>query len=102
MKIGKATIPESAICTYDDETIVAAPTCATTRSARRRLVDYFHPFVTGRRLRRRGMSRVLDATLVAIAEHGLVPSVQGEPHDAAAAPEALQARWLQASPVAGR
>lgn len=35
-------------------------------------------------------SRILDATLVAIAEHGLVPSVQASRMTLAAAPEALQ------------
>src|SRR5580692_6425620 len=34
--------------------------------------------------------RILDATLVAIAEHGLVPSVQVSRMTLAAAPEALQ------------
>ena len=35
-------------------------------------------------------SRVLDATLVAIAEHGLVPSVQASRMTLAAAPDAIQ------------
>ena len=34
--------------------------------------------------------RILDATLVAIAEHGMVPSVQAARMTLAAAPEALQ------------
>ncbi|HKO90598.1 MAG TPA: hypothetical protein VJU61_05575, partial [Polyangiaceae bacterium] len=37
-----------------------------------------------------GQCAVLDATLVAIAEHGLVPSVQASRLTFAAAPEALQ------------
>ena len=90
MKIGKATIPESAICTYDDETIVVrgADLCDDL-IGRVGFVDYFHLLVTGRRPDA-AASRVLDATLVAIAEHGLVPSVQASRMTLAAAPEALQ------------
>ena len=40
--------------------------------------------------RKTAQSRVLDATLVAIAEHGLVPSAQVSRMTLAAAPEALQ------------
>ncbi|HKE43831.1 MAG TPA: citryl-CoA lyase [Steroidobacteraceae bacterium] len=45
--------------------------------------------VTGK-LPSAGQQRVLDATLVAIAEHGLVPSVAASRLTLAAAPEALQ------------
>jgi citrate synthase len=45
--------------------------------------------VTGR-IPTEAQRRVLDATLVAIAEHGLVPSVQASRMTLAAAPEALQ------------
>jgi citrate synthase len=90
MKIGKATIPESAICTYDDETIVVrgANLCEDL-IGKVGFVDYFHLLVTGRRPDPVA-SRVLDATLVAIAEHGLVPSVQASRMTLAAAPDAIQ------------
>ena len=90
MKIGKATIPESAICTYDEETIVVrgADLCQDL-IGKLGFVDYFHLLVTGRRPDAVA-SRVLDATLVAIAEHGLVPSVQASRMTLAAAPDAIQ------------
>ena len=90
MKIGRQTIPHTAICTSDDETIVVrgADLC-------RELIghisfsDYFYLLVTGRRPSP-AASRVVEATLVAIAEHGLVPSVQAARMTLAAAPDALQ------------
>ena len=90
MKIGKATVPESAICTYDEETIVVrgADLCEDL-IGKLGFVDYFHFLVTGRRPDAVA-SRVLDATLVAIAEHGLVPSVQAARMTLAAAPDAIQ------------
>ena len=90
MKIGKATVPESAICTYDEETIVVrgADLCEEL-IGKLGFVDYFHLLVTGRRPDAVA-SRVLDATLVAIAEHGLVPSVQASRMTLAAAPDAIQ------------
>lgn len=51
--------------------------------------DYFWLLVTGVSPTP-AQSRILDATLVAIAEHGLVPSVQASRMTLAAAPEALQ------------
>ena len=90
MKIGKATVPESAICTYDEETIVVrgADLCEDL-IGKLGFVDYFHFLVTGRKPDPVA-SRVLDATLVAIAEHGLVPSVQASRMTLAAAPDAIQ------------
>lgn len=90
MKIGKATIPESAICASDDETIVVrgADLCRDL-IGKVSFSDYFWLLVTGERPDATA-SRVLDATLVAIAEHGLVPSVQASRMTMAAAPDAIQ------------
>ena len=90
MKLGEATVPESAICTYDEETIVVrgANLCQDL-IGKLGFVDYFHLLVTGRR-HDAVASRVLDATLVAIGEHGLVPSVQASRMTLAAAPDAIQ------------
>jgi citrate synthase len=90
MKIGKATVPESAICGSDDETIVVrgADLCRDL-IGKLSFTDYFWLLVTGNRPGPMA-SRVLDATLVAIAEHGLVPSVQASRMTLAAAPDAIQ------------
>ncbi|MBL8358992.1 MAG: citryl-CoA lyase [Rubrivivax sp.] len=90
MKIGKATVPESAICTSDDETIVVrgADLCRDL-IGKVSFSDYFWLLVTGQRPDAKA-SRVLEATLVAITEHGLVPSVQASRMTLAAAPDALQ------------
>ncbi|MBI3369196.1 MAG: citryl-CoA lyase [Burkholderiales bacterium] len=90
MKIGKTTLPESAICTSDDETIVVrGEDLCRDLIGKLGFVDYFFLLVTGKRPSATA-SRVLDATLVAIAEHGLVPSVQASRMTLAAAPDALQ------------
>ena len=90
MKIGKATVAESAICASDDETIVVrgADLCRDL-IGKVSFTDYFWLLVTGQRPSAMA-SRILDATLVAIAEHGLVPSVQASRMTLAAAPEAIQ------------
>ena len=90
MKIGKTTQVQSAICTSNEDSI-------TVRGADlcRDLIghigfsDYFHLLLTGERPSP-AASRVLEATLVAITEHGLVPSVQAARMTLAAAPDALQ------------
>jgi citrate synthase len=90
MKIGKATVPVTSISTSNSETIVVRG-----RDLCRDLIgvasftDYFHFLVLGRMPDAKSR-RVLDATLVAIAEHGLVPSVQASRMTYAAAPDSLQ------------
>ena len=90
MKIGKATVAESAICTSDDETIVVrGKDLCRELIGQVGFVEYFHLLVTGT-APTPAATRVLNATLVAIAEHGLVPSVQASRMTLAASPEAMQ------------
>jgi citrate synthase len=90
MKIGRHTQPRTAICTSDEDTIVVRG-----RDLCRDLIGnvsftaYFHLLLTGREASPQALA-MLDATLVAIAEHGLVPSVQASRMTFAAAPDALQ------------
>lgn len=90
MKIGKETVPRTCISTSDEHTItVRGEDLCEDLIGKVSFTDYFHLLVTGRRPSQVD-SRVLDATLVAIAEHGLVPSVQASRMTLAAAPDALQ------------
>ena len=90
MKIGRATAVQSGICTSEDETIVVrGRDLCHDLIGRVSFTDYFWLLVTGQ-MPGPAASRVLDATLVAIAEHGLVPSVQAARMTLAAAPDALQ------------
>jgi citrate synthase len=90
LKIGRQDQRSSAISTSNAETILVRG-----RDLVRELVgavsftDHFWLLVTGA-LPSPAQRRVLDATLVAIAEHGLVPSVQAARMTLTAAPEALQ------------
>ncbi|MGH8137189.1 MAG: citryl-CoA lyase [Steroidobacteraceae bacterium] len=90
MKIGRQDRHSSAISTSNEETILVRG-----RDLARELIgsinftEHFWLLVTGS-LPSAAQRRVLDATLVAIAEHGLVPSVQVSRMTLAAAPEALQ------------
>ena len=89
MKIGAQTNRSSAISASSETTILVRG-----RDLVQELVgsvsftDHFWLLVTGQ-LPSAAQRRVLDATLVAIAEHGLVPSVQVSRMTLAAAPEAL-------------
>lgn len=90
MKIGRETIPRTAISTSNADTIVVrGKDLSAELIGHTTFTDYFLMLLDGKPasdVRR----RVLDATLVAIAEHGLVPSVQASRMTYAAAPEALQ------------
>ncbi len=90
MKIGKATIPRTAICTADEDTIVVrGQDLCKDLIGKLSFSDYFYLLLTGQRPTPAALA-VLDASLVAIAEHGLVPSVQASRMTLAAAPDALQ------------
>ena len=90
MKIGKETIPRSAICTSNEETIVVRgmDLCRDV-IGKFSFSEYFFTLLTGHRPSAATLA-VLDATLVAITEHGLVPSVQAARMTLAASPEAMQ------------
>jgi citrate synthase len=90
MKIGKATHPKTAICTSNEHTIVVrGKDLCQDLIGQVSFTDYFLLLLTGRPATP-AARRVVDATLVAIAEHGLVPSVQASRMTFAAAPDALQ------------
>jgi citrate synthase len=90
MKIGKSTVPSTAICTSDEHTIIVrGEDLCQELIGHLSFADYFFLLLTGRRPDA-ACSAVLNATLVAIAEHGLVPSVQASRMTFAAAPDALQ------------
>ena len=90
MKIGDQGRRNTAISTSNADTILVRgrDLCAEL-IGRVSFTDHVWLLVTGD-LPSAAQRRVLDATLVAIAEHGLVPSVQASRLTLAAAPEALQ------------
>src|SRR5690348_14319369 len=89
MKIGRQLHHSSAISSSNEETIIVRghDLCAELLG-RISFTDHVWLLVTGT-LPTPAQRAVLDATLVAIAEHGLVPSVQASRMTLAAAPEAL-------------
>jgi len=90
MKIGKATVPRTAISTSDAHTIVIrGQDLSKDLIGKISFVDHFFFLLTGKHPTS-AQSAVLNATLVAIADHGLVPSVQAARMTFAAAPDALQ------------
>jgi len=90
MKIGKSTVPSTAICTSDENTIVVrGKDLCQDLIGHISFTDHFFLMLTGR-MPDAACNAVLNATLVAIADHGLVPSVQAARMTMAAAPDALQ------------
>jgi citrate synthase len=90
MKIGKATVPRTAICTSDEHTIVIrGRDLSKELIGKVSFVEHFFLLLVGR-MPSPGELAVVNATLVAIAEHGLVPSVQAARMTFAAAPDAMQ------------
>ena len=90
MKIGSQAGKLTAISASNPESIVVRgfDLCADLIGAVT-FTDHVWLLVAGK-LPSPGQRRILDATLVAIAEHGLVPSVAAGRMTLAAAPEALQ------------
>ncbi len=90
MKIGSQAHRSSAISTSNDTTIVVRGRDLTKELIGRvNFTEHFWLLLTGE-LPSAAQRTVLDATLVAIAEHGMVPSVQASRLTLAASPEALQ------------
>lgn len=90
MKIGRQDQHSSAISTANAQTIlVRGHDLARELIGTLSFTEHFWLLLTGERPSG-AQRRVLDATLVAIAEHGMVPSVQAARMTLAAAPEAVQ------------
>ncbi len=90
MKIGRQAHRSSAICTSNPETIIVrGKDLCGELIGRVGFSDYVWLLIAGT-LPTAAQRVALDATLVAIAEHGFVPSVQASRMTLAAAPEALQ------------
>jgi citrate synthase len=90
VKIGPQAHHSSAISASNESTIVVrGRDLAQELIGKISFTDHFWLLLTGT-MPTAAQRRILDATLVAIAEHGLVPSVQVSRMTLAAAPEALQ------------
>jgi citrate synthase len=90
LKIGSQQYRTTAISASNAETIlVRGRDLVTELMGNISFTDHFWLLLTGS-MPSEVQRRMLDATLVAIAEHGLVPSVQASRMTLAAAPEALQ------------
>jgi len=90
VKIGSQDQHSTAISTSNETTILVRGRDLTEELIGRvAFTEHFWLLLTGA-LPTEAQRRILDASLVAIAEHGLVPSVQVGRMTLAAAPEALQ------------
>lgn len=90
MKIGKAGSPTTSISTADTETItVRGRDLTSDLMGRLSFTEYFYLLTTGQEPTKE-QCFFLDLLLVAIAEHGLVPTNQVARMTLAAAPDSLQ------------
>lgn len=90
MQIGKPGKATTGISTADaDQVTVRGRNLAADLIGKSGFTEYFYLLLTGREPSA-DQKFFLDAVLVAIAEHGLVPSVQAARMTLAAAPESLQ------------
>jgi citrate synthase len=90
MRIGKQDAPYTAICTSDATSItVRGRDLVNELIGQIDFTSYFWLLVTGQ-MPNEEQAYFLNAVLVALAEHGLVPSVVAARMTYAAAPEALQ------------
>ena len=90
MRIGKQDQPFTAIATSDEHSItVRGEDLCDDLIGKINFTDYFWLLVLGDRPSD-AQRRMMDACLVAIAEHGLVPSVQAARMTLAAGPDAWQ------------
>lgn len=90
VKIGKQAAPYQAICTSNPETIIVrGHDLVEDLVGSISFTEYTWLLVAGA-LPNEKQRHMLDCTLVAIAEHGLVPSVQAARMTLAASPEAVQ------------
>ena len=90
MKIGPDTVPTTMISGSNANTIIVRGyDLVRDLLGKISFTDHAWLLVTGN-LPSAAQRQILDSTLVAIAEHGLVPSVQASRMTLAAAPDALQ------------
>ena len=90
MKIGSSSTRSSSICTSNPETIIVrGRDLVTELMGSISFTDHAWLLIAGS-LPSAGQRALFDAALVAIAEHGLVPSVAAARMTLAASPEALQ------------
>lgn len=90
MQIKKQVVPKTSISTSNADSIVArGMDLCQDLIGKVSFTEYFLLLLTGR-MPDATLKQITDATLVAIAEHGMVPSVQAARMTYAAAPEALQ------------
>ena len=90
MKLGKSIAPNSAISTANADTIVVrGQDLCLDLIGQMNFGDYFYFLLTGKKADAK-MSALLNACMVAIGEHGMVPSVLAARMTLAAAPDAMQ------------